>query len=487
MVGFKPVVHPNVYEVNTRVLSRHYSQNGQRATLLDIPEEYWRNLAERGMNYVWLMGVWTLKEIGHNPAGLPDHMREEFAQILPDLTDEDIDGSPYAIEDYEVDPILGGEEELVKLRAKLRELGLGLILDFIPNHFGAHTHWLHSYPEYFIEVGESAWNIDQTTFYSPKTAPGKYFGHGKDPYFDAWQDTIQVDYAFDGTRDFMTRNLIKVAGLCDAVRCDMAMLPVKRIFDKTWGSYVQWQGEEFWPGAIAAVKEEYPDFKLIAECYWDMEGELLDMGFDYCYDKTFYDRLEDAESLNAHFNADMWFLDKTTRFLENHDEHRAAGKLDLSQHMAAAALFAFSPGMRLWHMGQWEGRRIKIPVQLNRLPHEVHGSLLQRGNDDVAHSGIREFYQNLTTLISDPLFLNGSWQKLNYSDDQPELFCWQWTLNDEKRILLVNYSSSQQSFSREHLESLAGVELTLNFPAAESQPIITEIFPWETYLWEAKR
>ena len=150
------VKHPNLYEVNTRVLLSRYKKGQHRATLTDIPDSYWQNLAERGMDWIWLMGVWTLKEKQINPNLIPGNMMAEFKELLPDLTEEDIDGSTYAIDDYTVDPVIGGETELIEVRKKLSKLGMHLMLDFVPNHYGAHTHFIHSNPEYFIEIDSSA-------------------------------------------------------------------------------------------------------------------------------------------------------------------------------------------------------------------------------------------------------------------------------------------------------------------------------------------
>jgi len=166
----------------------------------------------------------------------------------------------------------------------------------------------------------------------------------------------------------MTSFLEEISGMCDGVRCDMAMLPVSRIFRQTWGHIlpVKEDQKEFWPSAITAVKNLHPEFLFLAECYWDMESELMQMGFDYCYDKVFYDRmlLADGEKMRLHFHAEPAWLMHTVRFLENHDEDRASSHLHLQKHMATAALVAFGPGMRFWHMGQWEGRRKKVPVQI---------------------------------------------------------------------------------------------------------------------------
>jgi len=52
--------------------------------------------------------------------------------------------------------------------------------------------------------------------------------------------------------------------------------------------------------------------------------ELQQQGFDFCYDKKLYDRLEHgpAESVRLHLCADMDYQERLVRFIENHDEPR---------------------------------------------------------------------------------------------------------------------------------------------------------------------
>jgi hypothetical protein len=64
----------------------------------------------------------------------------------------------------------------------------------------------------------------------------------------------------------------------------------------------------------------------MAEVYWDLEWILQQQGFAYCYDKRLYDRLRDghAAPVRGHLLAGLDYQDKLARFLENHDEPRAA-------------------------------------------------------------------------------------------------------------------------------------------------------------------
>ncbi len=60
--------------------------------------------------------------------------------------------------------------------------------------------------------------------------------HGRDPYFPPWPDVVQLD-AFSPVMRAATADVLGgIAGQCDGIRCDMAMLMINRIFGTTWGS-----------------------------------------------------------------------------------------------------------------------------------------------------------------------------------------------------------------------------------------------------------
>ena len=116
--------------------------------------------------------------------------------------------------------------------------------------------------------------------------------YGRDPYFDGWPDTVQLDYSNLSVIEAMKNELVRIAGQCDGVRCDMAMLMLPYVFEKTWGR----KAKSFWPQAIMAARQQYPGFCLMAEVYWDMEWTLQQLGFDYTYDKRLYDRLVEGHA-----------------------------------------------------------------------------------------------------------------------------------------------------------------------------------------------
>ncbi|RMF04345.1 MAG: hypothetical protein D6772_00705 [Bacteroidetes bacterium] len=448
-----PTQHPILYQINTRVWVKRF---GPQATLADVPLGYWSQLARLGVDYVWLMGVW---QTGPNVLeyALEPGLRAEYSRVLPDWTEEDVIGSPYAIDTYTVHQNLGDAHSLSAVRQHIHAAGMRLILDFVPNHFHAESRWLAEHPEFFLAGDTNLLERDPSTFYRSRVAPGHIFAHGKDPYFAAWQDTVQLNYANAATQAFMAEQLAAVAAQCDGVRCDMAMLLLPQVFGRTW-QHVLADGAEpiadFWSDTIPKLKAAYPEFLLLAEVYWDLEWELQQRGFDYTYDKRLLDRLHqrDTKAIRDHLQAAPDFQRKSIRFLENHDEDRALATM-LPQQVQAAALVAYTvPGLRFFYEGQWEGRRLRLPVQLGRLPDEydpldhygrsLHDLPLTRlpGFRPVSQ---REpaFYDWLLTLLGQPIIREGRWKLINtpYS----HLLVWQWQHQTQELIVIVNYTEAQ--------------------------------------------
>ena len=124
---------------------------------------------------------------------------------------------------------------------------------------------------------------------------------------------------------------------------------------------------------------QHPNVLFLAEAYWDLEWELQQLGFDYCYDKRLYDRLVhgNAESIREHLSAGLDYQDKLVRFIENHDELRAAATFSPEKERAAAVTIMTLPGAKLLYEGQFEGRRVRLPVFLARRPVEPMDAELQ--------------------------------------------------------------------------------------------------------------
>jgi glycosidase len=118
---------------------------------------------------------------------------------------------------------MGGDAALGRLRERLRERGLQLMLDFVPNHTGLDHPWVEDHSEYYISGTESDLAHTPKNYTQVKRRCGySILAYGRDPYFPGWPDTLQLNYGNPATQEAMIAELMKIAGQCDGVRCDMA-------------------------------------------------------------------------------------------------------------------------------------------------------------------------------------------------------------------------------------------------------------------------
>src|SRR5262245_10017200 len=286
--------YPSLYQINTRVWLTELSRLLHRpATLNDIPEVDLDRLAEMGFDWIWLLSVWQTGAVGQRISRENRQWRDEFNETLPDLQEEDIAGSGFAITSYMVDSDMGGKAALMRLRERLRKRGLSLMLDFVPNHTALDHPWVDQNPNYYVSGSEIDLAREPRNYTRVRHKQGDLImAHGRDPYFAGWSDTLQLDYANPATQVAMLGELMRVAEQCDGVRCDMAMLVLPDVFERTWAR----QAPPFWPSAIHTVRERFASFCFMAEVYWDLEWTMLQQGFDYAYDKRLYDRLRDGHA-----------------------------------------------------------------------------------------------------------------------------------------------------------------------------------------------
>jgi hypothetical protein len=428
--------HPVIYEINTWVWLQELSQEYKGpVTLAKVPREKWDAIADLKVDAVWFMGVWERSPAGIAIANQNKGLLEDFRRALSDFRPEDNVGSPYCVRQYVVDEHLGGRKGLAIARRELAKRGLKLILDFVPNHVAPDHPWASAHPEYFVQGNTEDARNDPASFVE---TGGKVFACGRDPYFPAWSDVLQLNAFQPGLRQAVIETLSDIAGQCDGVRCDMAMLLINAIFERTWGNRAgQRPKTEYWVGVISAIKKAHQDFLFMAEAYWDLEWELQQQGFDYCYDKRLYDRLEhdSAESVRLHLCADLAYQEKLVRFIENHDEPRAATTFSAQKERAAAVTIATIPGVRLFHEGQFEGRKIRLPVFLSRRPVEP------------VDPDLRAFYHTLLKAESLEGLRNGNWQlceRTGWPDNASyqNLVAWCWRIAGEHHLIVVNLSDS---------------------------------------------
>jgi hypothetical protein len=430
--------YPALFQINTRVrLSELSAALGRPATLDDIPSEELDQLGRDGFDLVWFLGVWQTGEAARRVSASNPEWLADYHRVLPDFQEADVSGSCFAVRDYHVHTDFGGDAALARLRKRLRKHGLRLILDFVPNHVAPDHRWVEEHPEFFV-AGTEQQLADQPQNYRRLDTAGKsrILAYGRDPYFAGWPDTLQLNYGNPALQEALLGELQRIAGQCDGVRCDMAMLVLPEIFERTWGISTS----PFWTRATADVRAKVPGFLFLAEVYWDLEWTLQQQGFDYTYDKRLYDRLVHGASrpVREHLLAGLDFQDHLARFLENHDEPRAAVTFAPDIHQAAAVITFLTPGLRFFHQGQREGKRARIPTHLGRGPVEA------------LDASIFSFYNNLIACLRDPAFREGQWQLLdarpawegNGSNEAFIIFSWSGP-GKFRRLVAVNYSPAQ--------------------------------------------
>ena len=426
---------PTIYEINTAVWLGDLSRRlGRPIDLGEVPADDLDLLAALRVDAVWLMGVWQRSPAGLAIAQRNPELQSSFRATLPDLHADDVIGSPYCVRGYELEPRFGAPEALATARAALCTRGVGLILDYVPNHVAPDHRWTIDHAEYFIRGTAAELESDPASFL--ETAAG-VLANGKDPYFAPWPDVVQLNAFSPGLRAGVIDTLVSVGEQCDGLRCDMAMLMTNEVFARTWGERAGTPpADDYWPAIIAAVRKTHPDLVFIAEAYWDMEWTLQRQGFDFCYDKRLYDRLvsESAQSVRGHLQAADDYQERLVRFIENHDEPRAADTFTPQKERAAAVVMSTLEGARLYHAGQLEGLHTHIPVFLARGPQEPEDQEL------------RAFYDTLLGAVADSDLRHGEWRLCEcagWPDNRSaeQWLAWCWRTNGQRHIVVVNLAA----------------------------------------------
>ncbi len=428
--------NPRLYEVTTVVWLQELSiRYGTQVSLGTVPGEVWDRFEASGFHWVWLMGVWKRSPLGRTIARRTASLFPAYEKALPDWTEADVIGSAYSIQSYEPDPLVGSWQDLRQAQSELNRRNIGLMLDFIGNHTGPDHPWVTEHPEYFVQGGTAAYERDRSAFLVVEKDGGRFFlAQGKDPFFPPWQDTVQLNCFHPSARRALLQELQKISAYCDGLRCDMAMLSLNRVFAETWRDHLKLPvpSAEFWSLAIAEVK----GLTWMAEAYWDTGPELQRLGFQFTYDKNFYDRLRSGRpyDLFLHLRAQPRDQEKLVRFLENHDEPRSAAVFSSERLQALALLHATAPGMRLYYQGQLEGFKTRVPVQLIR------------SREHAPDPAVQSIYRHILGITVDACFRSGNWQlKGVWSAGDASfhtLLAYRWQFQDQLRLVVVNLGDS---------------------------------------------
>lgn len=431
--------HPALLQINTRTwISERGAPLQRRATLDDVPDAALDRIAQSGFDWVWLLGVWQTGEAGREVSLRQPEWQPEYRELLGEFSDEDVAGSPFAVREYVVSSEFGGPAALERMRARLAQRGLRLMLDFVPNHTAPDHPWVSEHSELYIHGSEDDLAREPHNY---RKVGDEVLALGRDPYFPGWPDTLQLNYRHRGLREAMLGVLRSIAGQCDGMRCDMAMLVLPEVIARTWGERSRPADgsapvdEPFWPYAIQGVRRDRPDFLFMAEAYWDLEWTLQQQGFDYTYDKSLYDRLrgQDAGAVRAHLHADARYQEHSARFIENHDEPRAAAVFGPRMHQAAAVIALLAPGLRFMHEGQPAGRQLRTSNHLRR-----------RAVEPVDRE-LESFYTRLMTCMKRDEVRNGRWQLMeprpawNGNGTFGQFVAFSWEKDGRRAVVAVNY------------------------------------------------
>ncbi len=407
-----------LYEIDCAAWLDDLTARLRRPVALDsVPDRCWAEIADLGADAIWLMGVWERSPIAagiarKHPAFAADRAALGWADK------QDVCGSAYAVRSWRVDPRFGGDQALATARIAMERHRLGLWLDWIPNHVAPDHLWVR----WAVPGGEGVDSL---------RVDGRLVANGRDPYFPAWPDTVQLDLNHPGLRAAAGEQLARLARLCDGVRCDMAMLALPDVLARTWGGRTApARHEGYWREVLGAARRRATGFGAIAEGYWGRERDLLHQGFDSAYDKELYDALAggDAQAVRDHAHASAC----TVRFLENHDEPRCAVSFPEPRRRAAAAVLATLPGTWLFHAGQEHGQRLRVPVTL------------AKGGREPEDAAERARWRTLLRLRRLPA-MDGSWRHLETSGwpdnhSHRDLLTWRWEGGGQRLLTVVNWS-----------------------------------------------
>jgi len=388
-------------------MSRQY---GRRIGRLDeIPDEELAALARRGLNTLWLIGVWE---------------RSRASKTIKQLCgNSDAVASAYSLFDYTICEDLGGEAAYTNLRDRAYRHGIRLASDMVPNHMGIDSPWVVEHPDWFISRPEPPYPaysyngpdlshdgrveikiedhyFDQSdaavTFRRRDRQSGetRFIYHGNDGTSFPWNDTAQLDYLNPAVREQVIQTILHVARLFPVIRFDAAMTLAKRHFHRLWfpgpgssgaipsrAEYSMSQAEfnrcmphEFWREVVDRVAAEVPGTLLLAEAFWLMEGYFVrTLGMHRVYNSAFMVMLRDED--NAKYRSvikntlefDPDIMKRYVNFMSNPDERTAIDQFGTGDKcFGVAALMATLPGLPMFGHGQIEGFTEKYGMEYQR-------------------------------------------------------------------------------------------------------------------------
>lgn len=255
-------------------------------------------------------------------------------------------GSPYAIQDYRaVNPDFGTKKDLACLADAVHALDMKLMIDVVYNHTGVGSVLSKEHPEWFFRRNGSI---------------GRKF--------EEWSDVWDLDYSRKDLWAYQIETLHMWASLgVDGFRCDVATMVPAEFWVEARKSFagkkdIIWLAESTHLHFAKALREHGFPVSSDSELY-----EAFDMLYDYdgyeILDRYRVGKAYLREYLNQVY-AQSYMYPETSlklRFLENHDQPRAAhiyrGQGNLKNW---TAFYSFLPGPSLIYAGQ-EIRETVLP------------------------------------------------------------------------------------------------------------------------------
>ncbi|MGH9605399.1 MAG: alpha-amylase family glycosyl hydrolase [Terracidiphilus sp.] len=377
-------------------LSHKYDRHIGR--LDEIPDEELALLAHRGLNSLWLIGVWE---------------RSRASKTIKQLCgNNDAVASAYSLFDYTIAEDLGGEPAYIGLRDRAYHHGVRLASDMVPNHMGIDSPWVVEHPDWFIARPEPPYpaysfngpdlshdsraeiKIEDHYFEQSDAAvvfrrrdrssgETRYIYHGNDGTSFPWNDTAQLDYLNPAVREQVIQTILHVARLFPVIRFDAAMTLAKRHFHRLWfpgpgssgaipsraeygmsdADFDRLMPNEFWREVVDRVAAEVPGTLLLAEAFWLMEGYFVrTLGMHRVYNSAFMNMMRDEE--NAKYRSvikntlefDPDIMKRYVNFMSNPDERTAIDQFGTGDKcFGVAVVMSTLPGLPMFGHGQIEG------------------------------------------------------------------------------------------------------------------------------------
>ncbi|MGB3548478.1 MAG: alpha-amylase family glycosyl hydrolase [Saprospiraceae bacterium] len=328
-------------------------------------------------------------------------------------------GSYYAVSDYaKVNSEFGTPEEFQAVVDQAHDLGMRVILDFVPNHTGWDHVWITEHPEYYTQDAEG--NIIDPL--DPET--GESWG---------WTDVADLNFDNAEMRAAMIEDLVYWIDSfqVDGYRMDVAhQVP-----------------DQFWAELTPRLREADPEVFMLAEA--NIPRQLNEEWFaaDYGWDFHHILNMIAAGDAAAPDTLKAWLENdrETTRrgfhmqFITNHDENSWNGTVEERMGrgaLAFAALVHTFDGMPLIYSGQEAGldKRLRF---------------FEKDTISFADTSRYAFYTNLNALKErNQALWNGSYGgEPVFIDAAENVLAFYRSRNGDAVVVLINLSDSPRSFT----------------------------------------